>query len=208
MLACLLLLLGGAMIGAAVAKRSGRRGLNQAVHELRRPLQALALAPSDEAAADWLSQAGAALESLEHRINGGPVVLDRGRTSTADLLDSARRRWGPIAEIEVEPVRDRRLIADPVAVGSALDNLIANALEHGSGPIRVRAGGPAGRLRLQVLSGPAAQDRRAGRADPRHGHGLRVASEVAARHGGRLQPPLERDGAVRAALELPLTPAR
>jgi hypothetical protein len=47
--------------------------------------------------------------------------------------------------------------------------------------------------------------RQAGRRDPRHGHGLRIISAIAAEHGGRFEIRRSTTGTT-AILELPLAP--
>src|SRR3954447_10307089 len=91
--------LGGAGVTLATAVRDGRRRtvLNERLHELRRPLQALALmAPRGGAPGGGdgpVEMAAAALAALEREING-----ERGPGATAvvavrPLFEAARRRW-------------------------------------------------------------------------------------------------------------------
>jgi signal transduction histidine kinase len=78
------------------------------------------------------------------------------------------------------PVRVR---ADRGRLAQALGNLLANAVEHGAGPIRVSAWRSGERVRLEVVN----------RAD--RGRGLRIASRAVEQSGGTLAV---------AAIELPL----
>ena len=96
------------------------------------------------------------------------------------------------------------VMADPCRVSQALDNLLANAIEHGGLRVRVEAAIGARRVRISV-SNTAPRSRAALRRDPRRGHGLRVVASIAAAHGGRfcVQHPA---GAWVAVLELPLAP--
>ena len=103
------------------------------------------------------------------------------------------------------------VICDPDAISRALDNLIANAIEHGSGPIRIEASGRPGFVRVHVANRPGlapsatgALAPRRGR-DPRRGHGLGLVSAIAAEHGGRFAACRHRGG-TSAVLELPLAP--
>ena len=102
---------------------------------------------------------------------GRPLASRGGARRTA-----ARARLGR---------RGARLACDPGAVSRALDNLIANALEHGCGPVRVEGSERGGRLRIVVADGadaggaaPPATALSAARAapprrpGPRRGHGL------------------------------------
>jgi hypothetical protein len=195
--------------------RHRARRLNEALHELRRPLQALALAPARPGNEQWIAQAGRALAELEAAVNGPrpPAAARRGAVGLDELIDAARIRWaGASLEFEVELPRaavhgDRVAVhGDPVALASALDNLIANALEHGRGPVTVRASNGSGAVRVQVANLPRSPGAdRSASADPRHGHGLRRAARIAGDHGGVLLPPrLGRDG-VLTELRLPTT---
>lgn len=96
---------------------------------------------------------------------------------------------------------------DPVRVAQALDNLIANALEHGSGQITVEGSLSDHQLELAVRDGalceqPRVREGNSGR-DPRHGHGLRVTRALARGNGGDLLMRVGRRHTV-AALTLPL----
>jgi signal transduction histidine kinase len=190
-----------------------RLALNRSLHELRRPLQAMSLA-GNGGGRGQLERAIDALELLDREINGGSPP-GRRRADARALAEQAVARWrgpalgggrtlsfawrgGPSA-----------VICDPDAISRALDNLIANAIEHGSGPIRIEGSGRPGFVRLHVanragLAEPAALGVRPGR-DPRRGHGLGVVSAVAADHGGRFAACRHRGGA-SAVLELPLAP--
>ena len=73
----------------------------------------------------------------------------------------------------------------------ALDNLVANALEHGRGPIRVEGSARAGRLRLSVADGAdaglAVEPGRPRRRAPPSGR-IRARSRSADRRRGRRRP--------------------
>jgi hypothetical protein len=91
---------------------------------------------------------------------------------------------------------------DPARLAQAIDNLIANALEHGGPPLVITGARVAGRIRITVANG--AGERAAGSPpDPRRGHGTEVVSEVASAHRGRFALCHTGSGCV-AALELPL----
>ncbi|MEZ5078539.1 MAG: ATP-binding protein [Solirubrobacterales bacterium] len=206
--------------GARGARR--RRALNEAVHELRRPLQALALAPaaagSSVASSLWI--AGLALERLDREINGGAPVGQPRRFPVGPLLEEVAASWrsrgGPGPEA-VELRREGRtleLVGDRGEIGRALDNLLANAFEHGGPRVEIAAAPCGGRLRLAVVDDGGG---RPGVRRPasfgatfaglsgrnRRGHGLRIVRRVAAAHGGSFE--LRRAGtATEAVLELPL----
>ena len=205
-----------ATVGAAgvAVERRRRERLNRALHELRRPLQALALrhhlAP-EPTGEDSLDLALLALADLDQEINGGEANLARRPVSGRALVEAAVERWRGTAaavhrSLELSWQAGRAtVLADPVRVAQALDNLISNAIEHGGLRVAVRASICAGGLRIEVASDPVPQPvgrfRRA--RDPRRGHGLAVAAQVAARHGGRFRLGVANTGSV-AVIELPL----
>jgi signal transduction histidine kinase len=221
----------GASLATAVAVsglRTGRRRivLNEAVHEVRRPLQVLALTPPSaierEPAAiqGSVEMAAIALERLEREINGEPLGLRREVSPARPLLDAVVGRWrgravraggslalswrAGTAAVEV----------DRAAVAQALDNLVANALEHGGAEITIEAATEAGRLRVAVLDSGGREGRVSRRRHARElfarlggrrrrGHGLRLVRRTASAHGGRFR--LGPSGAgTEAVLELPL----
>ena len=206
--------------------RSGRRrtALNEALHEVRRPLQVAALEGGAEVAARRgdgpLDLAAAALQRLDREINGGgyaplPTTVDaralvqtaigrwRGRARLAD--GSLELRWnaGPAV-----------VDGDRLALVQAIDNLIVNAIEHGGPNVVVSARRREGRLRIAVVdSGSVARPpaRRGGSAEilarlsgrKRRGHGLAVVRRVVAAHEGRFVFERSPRGST-AAIELPL----
>jgi signal transduction histidine kinase len=211
--------------------RVGRRreALNRALHELRRPLQVMALTRSAEprprSASDTsqLDAALAALAELDAEINGGQPRTDRPVLDARRLLAEAVGRWhSPAAlmgrELELElPIGEPTIRAERDAAARALDNLIANSLEHGASRVRVRARVLRGRLRITVADGTV--DGRASACiagplrrspaptrDPRRGHGLGLVARFAAEHGGRFALRRGDSGSV-ALLELPLAQA-
>lgn len=193
----------------SIARRTRR--LNCALHELRRPLQSISLAlearsPDRECARACLEQASAALERLDLAINDGRRSAPRAlaRTALAEVVDSLERRWRFAPVVVEASAPSVALDADPVGLGAALDNLVSNALRHGSAPVRVRALATSGTARLEVRDGGPGSPAATQRGDPRHGHGLRVAEEVAARHGGTvIGPGRTATGETVATLSLP-----
>lgn len=197
-----------AVSAAALTVRARRRRrLHEALHELRRPLQQLALrGGAGGTPSAWIEQAGRALAELDSAINnGGRMMTTRERFSVGELLGSCRERWAesrPIRFDLIDP--DVPLLGDRGGIGAALDNLIANAVEHGRGPVLVRGSRTNDSLTLSVSSGTQRHWRRDGRRDPRRGHGLRIAGRIATEQGGRLESRQLRDDLVIATLVLPV----
>jgi signal transduction histidine kinase len=213
-----------ALVLGAERFRAGRRrsALNRAMHELRRPLQALALTapPALPAGPAPLDLAIAALEDLDREINGGPGGEIGWRpVSARELAGAAVGRWRARASMSGGSIQLRWeagetvVLADAARLSQALDNLILNALEHGGPEIRVEGRAGAGRLRLVVADdGVAARPPRpdspgaviarlTGRR--RRGRGLEVVRETVSAHGGRFM--LRRsEGSSSAVLDLPL----
>ena len=203
-----------ALVGDRVLKARRRAALNRALHELRRPLQALVLAPAPpgRTAGPGAAQlALAALDDLDHEINGSTRSVAPRPVACRALVESAVERWrGPAAEARRSlELRWRAgaamAMVDPRRVAQALDNLIANAIEHGGLRVRVEATIAARGVRISVSNAALPVPARA-RRDLRRGHGLRVVASVAAAHGGRFLVQ-HRAGAWVAVLELPLAPA-
>jgi signal transduction histidine kinase len=201
--------------------RAGRRrgALNRALHELRRPLQALALLPPDGArngaarngsgASGRLELALTALDDLDREINGGEPPLRLRPVACRHWVEGSLGRWRVAAGRAGSPVELRwragsaTVLADPRRLAQALDNLIVNAIEHGGPPIRVDATLSDVGVRIAVVDGGGAEPDPRGRRRGRRGHGLEVVGRVAAQHGGRFMVRHGERGTV-AALELPL----
>jgi signal transduction histidine kinase len=216
-----------AIAGGLAALREGRRrtSLNEAVHELRRPLQVLALSlPGDAAAAGGAESSlrliAAAVDRLEREVNGGRALDASAPVDLRPVVEAAVERWQVHSRCTDRTLSLRweaggpRLRGDETELSQAVDNMISNAFEHGGGGVTVEVCERAGRLVVAVLdsacpAGPSRQEIRrsrwvriSGRA--RHGHGLRVVRRAAARHGGHFQLRRSPHGA-EARLELPTT---
>jgi signal transduction histidine kinase len=213
------------VIGQALRTSRRREALNRALHELRRPLQALCLSPPSPAApagggSGTLDLAIAALARLDREINGGPGLPQRRLVIPRQLLTESVERWRSRASLAGGSLRLRweagrsAVIADPAAFAQALDNLIVNGLEHGGPDMTVQATSRSARLRIAVAdSGRAARPperletpretiaRLTGRR--RRGHGLDIVRRFAAEHDGRFVLEQGERGSV-AILELPV----
>jgi signal transduction histidine kinase len=171
-------------------------GVARAEHELRGAATALALVsealrrdpaarhhgPAIEAQLDRLRAGLAALEAARR---GQPAQAEREEVELSALTSAAARPWDD-AEVEWEggPVTaqlDRRRFAE------ALGNVLANAAEHGSGPVRVLGHRHDGGVRVEVRN---------------RGRGLEIAKRAAEELGGHLSFEIVGDSAV-ATLDLP-----
>lgn len=222
----LLTLLAGLLAVALVLLQRTRRLAARASHEVRGPLTVALLALDGMVVRGELGPEAAL--GLEHQLRRARIGLDDltaaarcarapdrlEPVSVAGLLAQVALAWRPVAEargveLRVAPSAAGDVLADRTRLAQAVGNLLANALEHGAGPIELRARSSRGQLRLEVRDdGPGL--RRPVRALSRRprggrGHGLAIASSIARRHGGRLVAAASAGGAT-VALELPLEP--
>jgi signal transduction histidine kinase len=205
--------LAAVLLGDRVRRARRRAALNRAMHELRRPLQALALtpaAPGTARAPGTAELALAALDDLDHEINGAPRSMAPRPVACRALVESAIERWRRPAALARRSLELRwragaaMAMADPCRVAQALDNLLANAIEHGGLRVRVDVATGARAVRISV-SNTTPRSRIELRRNHRRGHGLRVVASIAAAHGGRFWV-RQSAGAWIAVLELPLAP--
>ncbi|HST64502.1 MAG TPA: HAMP domain-containing sensor histidine kinase [Mycobacteriales bacterium] len=183
-----------------------------ASHQIRTPLTALRLgleraqlAPGAdlpaavEAALGRLDRVEATVEELLARTHD-PIAPVTPTDLAAVVEDGRAQRWQELARaagrdlaVRAEPGLPAAA-ASPAVVHQVLDVLVANALEHGAGPVAVSVRAAGDGLAVEVadhgggFDGPAltAAFRR---ADPRaagHGIGLALARDLAESIGGRL----------------------
>ena len=193
--------------------RSGERRtleLNRRLHELRRPLQAVVLLverPGLERAAlsACLEQVRRAVRELDATINHAPVAPRALSMPLGEVASSLDRRWRPFGVAVHATPGEGAVVADPARLGAVVDNLVANALDHGSGRVDITASTGGGEARIEVRDeGPSSASPEMPR-DPRRGHGLTIAREAARDLGGvLLGPERNADGGTLAALTLPL----
>jgi signal transduction histidine kinase len=217
-----------ASLAAAVGAqglRAGRRrtALNEALHELRRPLQAMALAggPGTTGAVESsVELAGAALERLDRELNGSGTGESREAVRMRPLVEGAVARWQARARLGGGTLQlgwwagEALVEGERHALSQAMDNLIVNALEHGGPAVTVEARRHGSRLRLLVADSGRASRPPARRGTPadvvsrlagrrRRGHGLAVVRRTAGAHGGRFSLRRSESGSL-ALLELSL----
>jgi signal transduction histidine kinase len=217
----------GCTAALAVRRRLGRRmeSVARACHELRGPLSAARLglelggrvgelSPARLRAIDLeLARAALVLDEL----TGGAAPVPPEQVDVEQLLVDSVEAWRASAQ-----ARDVTLTLDwcgaavsvagaRLRLAQAMGNLIANAIEHGGGPVAVRGRVDHRAVRIEVVdAGPGlpapvaalASRPRAGRG--RRGRGLAIAGAVAEAHGGRLAAAPSERGA-RLVLELPLS---
>jgi signal transduction histidine kinase len=215
-----------AVAGGIATLREGRRraALNEAMHELRRPLQVLSLSmPAESRAAETLESslrmATAALAQLDREINGVTLARSQAPVPFRPLLEAAVGRWHTRTVLIGGSLRVRWSVGDAVVYGDevelsqAVDNLISNAIEHGGGELKIDVCEDEGCLVLRIVDSGGATDSASRRVRTdlrrriggrlRHGHGLRVVERVAVAHGGSFRLRRSSKGA-EARLELPL----
>jgi signal transduction histidine kinase len=220
-----------ALAVATVAELRRTRRLEtvaRAAHELRGPITAARLGVGLGARRGGLAalplraveleleRAALALEDFASATGGCPAELRFGEVDLAALLADCVEAWRPAAAARrgaidlTRPPAPAIVRGDRLRLAQALDNLIANAIEHGGGAVEVCGRRDAGSVRVEVtdagpgLPAPMAElSRGARRGRGTRGRGLAIAAAVAHEHGGRLSSAPSDRGA-RLVLELPL----
>jgi signal transduction histidine kinase len=224
----------GAALAAGLAlfvlrvRAAGLERVARAMHELRGPITAARLGlqlgvrtgelpPSRLRAIDLeLGRAALALDDLPPRrrypgrsfavadFDGAELLADAVEASRADAAQrgvALEHSWSDYPA---------RVVGDRLRIAQAVRNLIANAIEHGGGPVEVRGRRDRAGVRIEViddgpgLPAPVAElVRRARGGRGARGRGLAIASAIAHQHGGRLAAAPTERGA-RLVLELPV----
>jgi signal transduction histidine kinase len=212
-----------ALAGGITSFRQGRRraALNEAMHELRRPLQILSLALSvgghgSPQVETSLELATLALQRLDQEINGSGLGQVTTEVSVDGLIDEAAERWrGPAGDNGVDLKREWNgpptyVQGDRFELSQALDNLLSNAIEHGAGEVRIGSRREGDQVAISVSNPGAMAVEGAGRwkrlrgGRSRRGHGLRVVARVAQRHGGSFALRVI-SNSTRATMRVPLS---
>jgi signal transduction histidine kinase len=158
-------------------------------------------------------------------LGGARAAAVHGHVDLRALVADSVEAWRPAADTAGVDLRmswtaaEAAVVGDRLRLAQATGNLIANAIEHGGGPVEVRGRLEGSSVRIEVIDGGAGLvaplDELARRArrrawlggDRTRGHGLAVAAAVAAAHGGRLAAaPCDRGA--RLVLELPVAAER
>lgn len=204
----------------ALLLRARLQAVARADHELRGPVTALALAAAGLARAPGMRERGIAIEAQVLRLRAALGDLAaarrlpcRGAAATCEPavaleadVRAAAAGWAPVAQALGRDLRvDWR--AGQVAarldrgrLAQALGNVLANALEHGRGPVAVCAAPAPGGVRIEVRDGGPTAAPRGRRSD--RGRGLAIAAAAVEEGGGRLSLEHGSAGTV-AVLELP-----
>ncbi len=205
-----------------------RENVIRACHEIRGPLSAVWLGLDTSSSGGYLRPERLRAVTLE--LERAAVALDdlqAGRPATAGelgeedvdaaqlVLDCGEAWEGYAAARGVrllkkwtgEPVTVR---GDRTRLAQAVDNLLANAIEHGEGPVTATGRRDRGHVRIEVcdcgagLPAPVAElTARARKGLGARGRGLAIASEIVRQHQGRLAAAPSQRGA-RLVLEVPI----
>lgn len=221
------LLASGAAALQTARLRHRRELVARACHELRNPLTAARLllatmARREEAPAARLGaldvelrRAATALDDLAAARVGRIVVSRDEPVEVGELVEELLASWHVVARAFGSDLRvgatpaGVQVRGDRVRLAQALSNLVANALEHGAGPVDLAVHRRPGTIRVEVADhgpglpapvGELTRRRRAGRG--RRGRGLAIADQIARSHGGRIAT-APADVGARIALELP-----
>jgi signal transduction histidine kinase len=218
----------GVVLGRLALGR--RAAILRACHEVRGPLTALGLAVELGCRGQGLS--GGQLAAMRLELGRAALALDdlaappvrelapqsSGTVDLTALVAESVLGWEAAARTAGVHLRPESrggatwVTGDRLRLAQAVGNLIANAIEHGGGQVGVRVTQEGTTARVELRDhGPGLTEpletlvARARRGRGRRGHGLAIASRIAAAHGGRLTAPPASLGA-RLVLSLPAAP--
>ncbi len=222
-----------ALVGAlavSVLRAHGDRmeAVARACHELRGPLAAARLglaAPTGQelpspgrlrAIDTELGRAALALDDLSGAGGGARTLWRLDRVDVRQVAAECGEAWQATAAAAGSSVRvgwsgeEVAVWGDRLRLAQALGNLVANAVEHGRGPVGIDVAVRGTTVRVAVSDhGPglpqavAELRRRPRRGRGTRGRGLAIAADVAEAHGGALVSAPSADGA-RLVLQFPL----
>lgn len=151
-----------------------------------------------------LADLGAARYGRRAPPRAAPVALDRMLRGAAGGWRALGRRAGRRVLIDWR-AGEATVLADRGRMAQLFSNLVANAVEHGSGPVEIRGRRDGATVRVEVRDqGPGVASSTPDPLDPGHGHGLPVAAAAAREAGGRLTVRRGQEDTT-VAVELPLS---
>lgn len=217
--AACLALAASALLAALHARRTThalRERAARVAHEVRGPLSAAHLALHGAARRREIGPVLVA--ALELELRRAALALEEpsaARPTDLDLhalLSCQLRTWQDVASahgaaLTLEPGPGTAVVhADALRLAQATSNVLANAIEHGGGPIAIRTVRVADRIRVEVSDGgpglPASVAELARRPRGRRGRGLAITRSVLSHCGGHLAPLAPGSG---IAIDLPLS---
>ena len=192
-----------------------RGGVLDAIHELSRPLTALRMVFAGPRfgglGASLYSEVERAAASLAElsRVAGVAVPIRRDSFDLGQLVQQIADLWQATAEatgrtLTAEVTGSPAVVGDRGRIGQAVENLVANALEHGTGAVSLAVTEGSGSCVVEVVDrggGAAGNDISKMTQSIGRGRGLRIAAQIAATGGGRLDR--ERVASGRVLIELP-----
>jgi signal transduction histidine kinase len=151
-----------------------------------------------------LERMRAGLADLTAAREGRRPHLQPRRAGLRGLVRGELAAWEPALREARRPLRvdwpagEVPVLADKGRLGQAVGNMVANAAEHGDGPIELSARRDASVVRLEVRNGVRGENARR-----RKGRGIGIAAAAAEDAGGRLRVEVGEREAV-STLELPV----
>ncbi|MEJ7790297.1 MAG: HAMP domain-containing sensor histidine kinase [Thermoleophilaceae bacterium] len=196
----------------------------EASHELRGPVTAISFAVASLRREPGGLRRALAFEAELERMRAGLADLEAARSGRRPesrptpigvdrLVRGAAAGWRPAAQSNERRLRFRweggpvSVRADSGRLAQAFGNLLANAVEHGSGPVELHGRREGGCVRVEV------RDDGGGVAKPvpvgfstagERGRGLAIAARAVEEAGGTLSVERRPEGGTVASVELPI----